>query len=146
MFRKTLGVVRVAKDLRTWGGGLKLTGNPCSAQALLSLRAMLQIHGAARDELAQIAGVISRDLRVINDTPTVAGYPDAPKVFSQVNAFGAAVVLASERLSVLAVQLGGTSKECTDCLLKPLVSSLPQSLALYGGSCSGFMIARNALP
>ncbi|GGG76458.1 hypothetical protein GCM10011415_26480 [Salipiger pallidus] len=141
MFRKMLGVARVAKVLRSRGDAMKPTGNLFSAQAPLSLRVMLQIQGAVRDKLAQIAGVISRDLRDVSESPGVAGHPDAPEDFIRGTAIGAAVALACGRLSVLAGQFGGISERCIDCLSNPLAGSLPASLAPYGGNCSSVMIA-----
>jgi histidine ammonia-lyase len=111
-------------------------------QDALSLRGIPHAHGAARDAWAQAAEVVNRELCSMTDNPIVTGTPDAPEVYSQAHAVGAALGLAMDHLAVATAQLGNISERRVDRMVNPLVSGLPAFLAIGSGVGSGFMIAQ----
>ncbi len=64
----------------------------------LSLRAVPQVHGAARDLFAQVARVVDDELASVTDNPIVVGTAQAPRALSGANAVGAALGLAADSL------------------------------------------------
>jgi histidine ammonia-lyase len=108
----------------------------------LSLRAIPQMHGAARDVFAFAADVVNRELASVTDNPIVAGTPDAPRVSSEAHAVGAGIGLAMDCLAIAIASVGAMSERRIDRLLNPLVSNLPAFLSSVAGVGSGFMIAQ----
>ena len=108
----------------------------------LSLRAIPQVHGAARDVFAQTAAVVDTELRAATDNPLVLGTEEAPRALSQANAVGAAVGLSADALGVAMAEIAAMSERRIDRLVNPLVSGLPAFLASDSGAGSGFMIAQ----
>jgi histidine ammonia-lyase len=108
----------------------------------LSLRAIPQVHGAARDIFGQTARTVDDELASVTDNPVVVGTPDAPRALSGANAVGTALALATDSLGTAVAELAGMSERRTDRLVNPLVSRLPAFLAVDEGAGSGFMIAQ----
>lgn len=140
--RPSPGLQTVGKNLRCMLSGSQLLARSAGSrtQDPLSLRAVPQVHGAARDSLTQIVEVVNRELASVTDNPIVAGTPEAPEVHSQAHAVGAALGLAMDSLANAAAQLAAISERRIDRLVNPLVSGLPAFLAEGSGSSSGFMI------
>ena len=113
-------------------------------QDALSLRAIPQVHGAVRDVWSDVAGVVDRELASVTDNPIVSGVPDAPQIYSQAHAVGAAVGLAMDQMAIAVAELGMISERRLDRMVNPLVSGLPAFLATADGTASGFMIAQYA--
>jgi len=142
-FRDTKGVRTTAGNMKGWLEGRSApSAAALSTQDPLSLRAIPQVHGAVRDELDQIGEILAQELRYVSDNPAVAGTPEAPEVYSQANAVGAAIGFAGDRIAMIAAQLGAIAERRIDRLVNPLVSGLPAFLAADGGRSSGFMIAQ----
>ncbi len=110
----------------------------------LSLRAIPQVHGAAREVFARTAAVVDAELEAVTDNPIVTGTLDEPRALSQANAVGAAIGLAADALGVALAELVAMSERRIDRLVNPLVSGLPPFLASDSGAGSGFMIAQYA--
>lgn len=142
--RRSDGLGRVGAQLRRWLAGSERLAARAGGrtQDPLSLRAVPQIHGAARDALESARGVIARELASVTDNPAVAGSPDVPEVRSQAHAVGAALALSLDALAPAAAALAAVSERRIDRLVNPLVSGLPAFLAAEGGVCSGYMIAQ----
>jgi histidine ammonia-lyase len=142
--RKSPGLAAVTRRLNDLlaGSGLLASAAGTRTQDALSLRSIPQVHGAARDVWTQIEGVISQELASVTDNPAVTGAPEAPGVFSQAHAVGAAVGLAMDQIGVTLAQLGMIAERRIDRLVNPLVSGLPPFLAGDNGVQSGFMIAQ----
>jgi histidine ammonia-lyase len=111
-------------------------------QDALSLRGIPQVHGAIRDAWGDAAAVVARELCSVTDNPIVAGTPEAPEVYSEAHAIGAALGLAMDNLAVAMAQLGNIAERRIDRMVNALVSGLPAFLAADGGVSSGFMIAQ----
>ncbi|MBE0581874.1 histidine ammonia-lyase [Devosia sp.] len=131
--------------------GLRLRGLLAGSQILerslgartqdaLSLRAVPQVHGGARDTLAYVAGIVGNELASVTDNPVVSGTVTDPEVFSEAHAVGAGIGLAMDGLAPAMALVGSMSERRTDRLVNPLVSGLPPFLAADSGAASGFMI------
>jgi histidine ammonia-lyase len=111
-------------------------------QDALSLRAVPQVHGAARDVFASASAAVDAELRAVTDNPMVMGTEDEPRAISQANAIGASIGLHADSLGVAMAELVAMSERRTDRLVNPLLSGLPAFLASDNGAGSGFMIAQ----
>lgn len=141
-FRKSDGLSLTGARIRGWleGSAMLRHGAGRRTQDPLSLRAVPQIHGAVRDAFDAATQVIDRELASVTDNPSVAGTPEAPEVYSQAHAVGAALALTLDSLATASALIGANSERRTDRLVNPLVSGLPAFLAAEGGVYSGFMI------
>ena len=111
-------------------------------QDALSLRAIPQVHGAARDMLARTAAAVDTELAAVTDNPVVVGTEDEPRATSQANAVGAAIGLSADALGIAVAEVAAMSERRVDRLVNPLISGLPAFLASDSGAGSGFMIAQ----
>jgi histidine ammonia-lyase len=111
-------------------------------QDSLSLRAIPQVHGAARDVFAHTAAAVDTELMAVTDNPVVTGTEDLPRALSQANAVGAAIGFHADALAVAMAEVAAMSERRIDRLVNPLVSGLPAFLASDSGAGSGFMIAQ----
>lgn len=142
--RASPGLVRVGATLRATlhGSGLLAAAVGVRTQDALCLRAVPQVHGAARDVFDSAAEVLGRELRCATDNPLVTGDPTAPRVLAEAHAVGAALGLTADSLGVATAEVAAMSERRIDRLVNPLVSRLPAFLATDGGAGSGFMIAQ----
>jgi histidine ammonia-lyase len=138
------GVGHVGGRLRELLGGSAILRESAGrrTQDALSLRAIPQVHGAARDVFAHAARVVDEELASVSDNPVVLGTTAAPRALSEANAVGAALGLAADALGVAMAQVAAMSERRMDRLVNPLVSGLPAFLASEEGVGSGFMIAQ----
>jgi histidine ammonia-lyase len=143
--------LRVSEGVALVGGRLRrlLSGSAILQQSAgmrtqdaLSLRAVPQVHGAARDTFANAARVVNDELASVTDNPVVMGSVDAPRALSGANAVGAALGLSADSLGIAAAEVAAMSERRVDRLVNPLVSNLPAFLAADRGAGSGFMIAQ----
>ena len=143
--------LRVSAGVREVGARLRaaLSGSAILRQSAgrrtqdpLSLRAVPQVHGAARDLFAHAAQVVDDELASVTDNPVVAGTPDDPRALSGANAVGAALGLNMDSLAIAVAEIAAMSERRMDRLVNPLVSNLPAFLATDDGVGSGFMIAQ----
>ena len=138
------GLNHVALRLRTL-----LAGSPRiearagrRTQDALSLRAVPQVHGAARDAFDYAAAVVDRELGSVTDNPAVLGSPEAPEVRMEAHAVAAGVGLAMDTLGIALAEVAAMAERRIDRLVNPLVNGLTPFLADGGGVRSGFMIAQ----
>jgi len=124
------------------GSAMLAAGGAQRTQDSLSLRAIPQVHGAARDVFEQTAAVVDGELAAVTDNPAVVGTEDEPRAMSQANALGAAIGLAADSLAIALAEVAAMSERRIDRLVNPLVSGLPAFLASDSGAGSGFMIAQ----
>jgi histidine ammonia-lyase len=143
--------LRAAPALAEVGGRLRslLEGSAMLAasagrrtQDPLSLRAIPQVHGAARDLFARTAAVVDAELAAATDNPLVVGTVEAPRALSQAHAVGAAIGLSADALGIAVAEVVAMSERRIDRLVNPLQSGLPAFLASDSGAGSGFMIAQ----
>lgn len=142
------GQNEVAANLRSLlaGSALKDSHHDCGkVQDPYSLRCMPQVHGASRDALGYIRGVLERELMSATDNPLVfldGDYGIAGQdVISGGNFHGQPVALALDFLAIAVAELANISERRIEQLVNPALSSgLPAFLTADPGLSSGFMI------
>ena len=142
--RVSAGVAKVGERLRAALRGSAIL-QQCAGrrtQDALSLRAVPQVHGAARDLTAHVERVVDDELASVTDNPVVVGTVDRPHALSGANAVGAALALNVDALGIAVAEVAAMAERRLDRLVNPLVSNLPAFLAMDDGAASGFMIAQ----
>lgn len=107
-----------------------------------SFRCMPQVHGAARDVLADVERKLSIEMNSVTDNPLI--FPDADgadEVVSGGNFHGEPMAMAADFLSIAVSELGSISERRIEQLTDPKFSDLPPFLVEEPGLNSGFMIA-----
>jgi histidine ammonia-lyase len=106
-----------------------------------SLRCMPQVHGAVRDALAYVRGVLEIEINSSTDNPMV--FASAGEHLSGGNFHGQPLALAVDHLGIATCSLGTISERRIDRLTNPQLSEgLPAFLARDPGLHSGFMLAQ----
>jgi histidine ammonia-lyase len=142
--RVSTGVAQVGERLRAALRGSDILGWSAGrrTQDPLSLRAIPQVHGAARDLFAHVADAVNDELASVTDNPVVVGTLDQPRALSGANAVGAALGLNADSLGIAVAEMAAMAERRVDRLVNPLLSHLPAFLATQEGVGSGFMIAQ----
>jgi histidine ammonia-lyase len=113
-----------------------------------SLRCAPQVHGAARDVLAQVRATITVELNSATDNPLVFAAPGAEsgagEIISGGNFHGQPLAMAADQLAVALVTLAGISERRIEQMTNPQTSQLPAFLVRDAGLNSGFMILQVA--
>jgi histidine ammonia-lyase len=107
-------------------------------QDAYSLRCMPQVHGAARDALAELERVLSVEINSATDNPLV--FPSG-EVVSGGNFHGEPLALALDYATMAVAELASISERRTARLVDGHLSGLPPFLAERPGVESGLMIA-----
>ncbi|HEX3771771.1 MAG TPA: histidine ammonia-lyase [Polyangiaceae bacterium] len=115
-------------------------------QDAYSLRCMPQVHGASRDALAWVRGVLEREVNAVTDNPSVFLRDDGgADVISGGNFHGQPLALALDLAAMAAAELANVSERRVEQLVNPALSTgLTPFLASGHGLHSGFMIAQVA--
>jgi histidine ammonia-lyase len=108
-------------------------------QDAYSLRCIPQVHGATRDALAYVSGVLAVEMNAATDNPMV--FVGTGELLSGGNFHGQPVALAADVLAIAMAELGAISERRTERLVNPALSDLPAFLTQDGGLQSGLMIA-----
>lgn len=117
--------------------------NPDKVQDAYAIRCTPQIHGASRDAVAYVAGVLSREINAVTDNPII--FPDDDEAISGGNFHGQPVALAMDFLGIAISELANVSERRLERMVNPALSNgLPAFLTKHGGIHSGFMIAQYA--
>jgi histidine ammonia-lyase len=142
--RVSAGVAQVGERVRALLSGSAILEQSAGrrTQDALSLRAVPQVHGAARDLFARAVRVVDDELASVTDNPVVVGTVQEPRALSGANAVGAALGLMADSLAIAVAETAAMAERRVDRLVNPLVSGLPAFLATDGGAGSGFMIAQ----
>jgi histidine ammonia-lyase len=142
--RVSAGVSRVGERLRAALADSAILRHSAGrrTQDALSLRAVPQVHGAARDVFENASRTVDDELRSVTDNPVVVGTVQEPRALSGANAVGTALGLGADSLGIAVAEVAAMSERRIDRLVNPLVSDLPAFLAADEGSGSGFMIAQ----
>jgi histidine ammonia-lyase len=107
-------------------------------QDAYSLRCMPQVHGAARDALAELQRVLAIEMNSATDNPLV--FPSGD-VVSGGNFHGEPLALVLDHAGVAVAELASISERRTARLVDAHLSGLPAFLAEQPGVQSGLMIA-----
>jgi len=109
-------------------------------QDAYSMRCTPQVHGAARDALAQLRRVVAVEINASTDNPLVFARDGA--ILSGGNFHAAPLAAALDYACLAMTTLGAIVERRTDRLVNPLVSGLPAFLAARPGLESGLMMAQ----
>jgi histidine ammonia-lyase len=143
------GQAAVAKNMRTLLADSEIAEShrDCGkVQDAYSLRCMPQVHGATRDALVWVRGVLEREINSVTDNPSVflddAGKAD---VISGGNFHGQPLAIALDLAGIAVAELANISERRVEQLVNPALSTgLTPFLAAGSGLHSGFMIAQVA--
>ena len=108
-------------------------------QDCYSLRCIPQVHGAVRDALRYVRGVLECETNASTDNPMV--FIESGRLISGGNFHGQPVSIALDHLATATCSLATISERRIERLLNPDLSGLPAFLAHDPGLHSGFMIA-----
>ncbi len=143
------GQIQSASNVRRFllsGGGkseIALSHENCGkVQDPYSLRCIPQVHGASRDVLTFVRGVLEREINSVTDNPLV--FPDQGRILSGGNFHGQIVAIAMDALSIAVAEIASISEQRIEKLVNPAISELPAFLTRQGGLNSGFMIIQVA--
>ncbi|MFP5205123.1 MAG: histidine ammonia-lyase [Acidobacteriota bacterium] len=111
------------------------------------LRCMPQVHGAVRDVLDHVTGVLEIESGSATDNPLVFAVPSSKGeedgVLSGGNFHGAPLAYAFDYAAIALADLGAISERRIDRLLNPDINEgLPAFLSPHAGLSSGFMMAQ----
>ncbi|AFC28665.1 histidine ammonia-lyase [Paenibacillus mucilaginosus 3016] len=137
------GQRRSAENIRRMTEGSRLLTGPgeLRVQDAYSLRCAPQVHGASRDGLDYIAGVLETEINSATDNPLI--FAEEGRVISGGNFHGQPVALAMDHLALCAAELASIAERRIERLVNPqLNEGLPPFLTHRGGLQSGFMIAQ----
>jgi histidine ammonia-lyase len=109
-------------------------------QDAYALRCMPQVHGASRDAVAYVRGVLETEIDSVTDNPLVFHDGD---VLSGGNFHGQPLALAMDFLAIAVAELASISERRIERLVNPALSAgLPAFLTREGGLNDGFMVAQ----
>ncbi len=106
-----------------------------------SFRCIPQVHGAVKDAVNYVAGVIETEINSVTDNPTV--FPDEDQIVSGGNFHGEPLALSLDFLAMALSELGSISERRTYRLISG-ERNLPEFLVAKPGLNSGFMIPQYA--
>ena len=107
-----------------------------------SLRCVPQVHGAFKEALAHVSGVLAPELNSVTDNPIL--FPETREVISAGQFHGQPISMAMDYLCLALCTLANISERRTEQLVNPDLSHLPGFLTTRPGLNSGFMIAQVA--
>jgi len=107
-----------------------------------SLRCIPQVHGASRDLITFVRGVLEREINSVTDNPLI--FPSTRGILSGGNFHGQVVSVAMDALCIAAAELASISEQRLEKLINPAISELPAFLTKASGLNSGFMIVQVA--
>ncbi len=115
-------------------------------QDAYSLRCMPQVHGATRDALGWVRGVLEREINSVTDNPSVFVTAEREAdIISGGNFHGQPLALALDLAAMAVAELADISERRVEQLVNPALSTgLTPFLAAGSGLHSGFMIAQVA--
>lgn len=123
------------------GSHLAFDLNPQKVQDAYAIRCTPQIHGASRDAIEYVYGVISKEINAVTDNPII--FPDDDEAISGGNFHGQPIALAMDFLGIALSEYADVSERRIERMVNPALSNgLPAFLTKHGGVHSGFMIAQ----
>ncbi len=103
-------------------------------------RCIPQIHGASRDAINYVRGIIENELNAVTDNPII--FSDTGEVLSGGNFHGQYMAMGLDVLGIALAELADVSERRIERLVNPALSGLPAFLVKHGGLNSGMMIAQ----
>ena len=132
------GQLTTARRMRELLDGSELISrHKAHVQDPYSFRCVPQVHGASKDTIEYVAGVLETEINSVTDNPTI--FPDEDMVISAGNFHGQPIALAMDFLAIAVAELGNISERRTYRLISGK-RELPNFLVANPGLNSGFMI------
>ncbi len=107
-------------------------------QDAYSLRCVPQVHGAVRDALDHVYGILAREINSATDNPLVFAEGDA--ILAGGNFHGAPLGYAFDYAALVLADLASISERRLERLVNPDLSGLPAFLISKPGLSSGYMM------
>lgn len=107
-------------------------------QDAYSLRCIPQVHGAVRDALEHVRGILGREINSATDNPLV--FADENAILAGGNFHGAPLGYACDYASIALADLASISERRLERLVNPDLSGLPAFLSPHPGLSSGYMM------
>ena len=121
----------------------KLVGSEIASQEKVqvqdpySFRCVPQVHGASKDAINYVCGVITTEINSVTDNPNI--FPDEDLIISGGNFHGQPLAIALDFMAIALAELGSISERRTYQLISG-TRGLPAFLVENPGLNSGFMI------
>jgi histidine ammonia-lyase len=132
------GQIETARNIRTLLEGSEIAKQPKKhVQDPYSFRCIPQVHGASKDTIAYVAGVLETEINSATDNPTI--FPDSDEVISAGNFHGQPIALAMDFLAIAVAELANISERRIYKIISG-ARNLPNFLVATPGVNSGFMI------
>jgi len=136
------GQIETAKNFRKILEGSQLISQPKKhVQDPYSFRCMPQVHGASKDAVNYVAGVILTEINSVTDNPTI--WPDEDLILSGGNFHGQPLAISYDFMAIAISELSNISERRIIQLISGL-RGLPEFLVFNSGLNSGFMIPQYA--
>ena len=132
------GQIETARNIRTLLEGSEIAKQPKKhVQDPYSFRCIPQVHGASKDTIAYVAGVLETEINSATDNPTI--FPDSDEVISAGNFHGQPIALAMDFLAIAVAELANISERRIYKIISG-ARNLPNFLVAAPGVNSGLMI------
>lgn len=132
------GQMETARNIKAILEGSELIERPKKhVQDPYSFRCVPQVHGAVKDAINYVAGVVLTEINSVTDNPMV--FPEDDMIVSGGNFHGEPLALAMDFLSIAMSEIGSISERRTYRLISGN-RGLPEFLVADPGLNSGFMI------
>lgn len=136
------GQIQTATNFRSLLEGSELISRRKKhVQDPYSFRCIPQVHGAVKDVVNYVAGVVETEINSVTDNPTV--FPDDDLIISGGNFHGEPLALSLDFLAIALSEIGSISERRTYRLISG-EHQLPTFLVATPGLNSGFMIPQYA--
>ena len=136
------GQILTGEAFRELLDGSELIARPkVHVQDAYSFRCIPQVHGAVKDTINYVQGVIEIEINSVTDNPTI--FPDEDLVVSAGNFHGEPIALPMDFLTIAMSELAHISERRIYRLISG-VRDLPSFLVAHHGVNSGFMIPQYA--
>lgn len=109
-------------------------------QDAYTLRCSPQIHGASKQAVGHVRGIVETELNSCTTNPLI--FPEQGDFLLGGNFHGQPLALAADYLSMALAELANVSERRIERLVNPQLSGLPAFLVTESGLNSGFMIAQ----
>jgi histidine ammonia-lyase len=140
--RPQKGQIKCASNLLRILDGSNLTTRQgeLRVQDAYTLRCIPQIHGASKDAVEYVKGVVETEINSATDNPVI--FPDEERVISGGNFHGQPMALAMDFLGIAMSEIANVCERRIERLVNYQLNDLPAFLTKNGGLNSGFMIAQ----
>ena len=136
------GQIETGEAFRRLLAGSELIAKPKKhVQEPYSFRCIPQVHGAIKDAIRYVSGVLLTEINSVTDNPTI--FPDEDCIISGGNFHGEPLALVFDYLAVALAELGNISERRVAQLIMGF-RGLPEFLVAEPGLNSGFMIPHYA--